>query len=216
MSTLLVLLLTIGSVIVRRGYSFSVQQPTFRLAEMPRSLGDWAIEMAAMSEGERQVLGADDSLSWKLTDPAGQVAFLHIATWADEVEIAETCPHHPAVCYRGNGFTAIETKNDEISLPNGDPVPVEMSVMKRGQETVSIGFTYQMGKQRFATDGEARFAQAQLWGQKQWPPVTKFLVQVNSDRLQRAAPEIESLLKASIAWYSDQSERQSQVSGGNG
>lgn len=195
---------TVGILVVRRGYSFSVIPPAADLDSVPRIVNDWKGEISEMSEGEIQVLGAEDSISLRLTNGVGGVAFLHIATWTDAIEIAETCPHHPEVCFAGNGWRPIQTQRVQWQTADGETVPVEISLMGRGEERLVVGFTYQMGRQRFCTDSAARLAQAKLWGQSRWPAVTKFMVQVGGRSIESALPTMQEILMANVKWFGQQ------------
>ena len=193
--------LSIGMVIVKRGYSFTVIPPNVQLSDAPMQVGNWTAEKAELTEAEFGVLNAADVTSLRFDGPLNQVAFVHVATWTDPDEVAETCPHHPGVCYGGNGWFAMQTKRVEIEIDGIGDVPVEISLMDRGGERLVIAFTYAMGKHRFATDTDARLAQTRLWGQREWSAVTKYLLQLNSPDIDTAIPAIEELLGEFISWH---------------
>ena len=200
----LLCLVGLTQLVVRRGYAFTVQQPTIELDQFPTRLGDWETEPLPIAEGALQVLRATDSVGLRLTDPLGRTAQMHVAIWADPTEVAETCPHHPNVCYAGNGFMPIQTRQITLESPSG-PIPVELSVMAQGQQRVVIAFTYQMGQHRFCDDLQARRVQASLWGQKRWPAVTKYLVQVPATTIDQAQPIVEELLLLTDRWVNQRS-----------
>ena len=193
--------LSIGVVIVKRGYSFTVIPPNVQLSDAPMQIGNWTAEQAELTEAEFGVLNAADVASLRFDGPLNQVAFVHVATWTDPDEVAETCPHHPGVCYGGNGWFAVQTNRVEIEIDGIGDVPVEISLMDRGGERLVIAFTYSMGEHRFATDTDARLAQTRLWGQREWPAVTKYLLQLNNADIDTAIPAIKELLGEFIRWH---------------
>ncbi|MEM9646193.1 MAG: exosortase C-terminal domain/associated protein EpsI [Planctomycetota bacterium] len=205
--TLVCFALSIGMTIVKRGYSFMVKPTNVRLSEAPKSIGNWVAENAELTDAEFGVLNAADVASLRFSDPIGRVAFMHVATWTDPDEVAETCPHHPGVCYAGNGWYAMQTTQIELDIDDVGLVPIEVSLMDRGGERLVIAFTYSMGEYRFSTDAEARLAQAKLWGSRQWPAVTKYLLQLNLDNVEQSVPIIQQLLGEFIRWR-DQEERE--------
>ncbi len=183
----------------------------WRLSNAPTIIGRWNSELAELSDGEYGVLNASDVSSRKFTDPSGQVAFVHMATWTDPDEIAETCPHHPGVCYAGNGWFSVETRAVQLEVPGVGFVPVEISVMQRDNQRIVIAFTYEMGQFRFSTDTDARLAQTQMWGQRQWPPVTKYLIQISAAEIEGAMPIVDELLSACIAWHNREDRTEKMV-----
>jgi hypothetical protein len=196
------------SLVARQGYSYSVMQPTASLDEMPRNIGEWWSEPAELTEAEFGVLNATDVASLRFKDPIGRVAFLHIATWTDPDEIAETCPHHPNVCYTGNGWFPVETRRLELNVEDVGDVPIEISLMDRNGERLVLAFSYVMGTHRFATDTDARIIQTQYWGQSIWPPVTKYMLQVTADDIDTALPQIQEVLGTAMRWHNQQDKTQ--------
>ncbi|MFK8110868.1 MAG: exosortase-associated EpsI family protein [Rubripirellula sp.] len=196
-----ILVVSCVMIFVERVSAFVVADPIVQLADAPRRMGDWIATEAELTDAEFGVLNASDVASLRLTDPLGRRAFMHVATWADPDEVAETCPHHPGVCYAGNGWFPAETKLIQLDVEQMGLVPVEISVMERNDQKIVIAYTYTMGKESFATDSAARLAQAKLWGSHQWPPVTKYLIQVDAQTIDDAEPVVDELLGGFLNWF---------------
>lgn len=193
--------LSAAMIVVQRGYSFTVTESIASLSNAPMRVGEWTAEEAELTEAEFGVLNAAEVASLRFTNPIGKTAFMHVATWTDPDEVAETCPHHPGVCYVGNGWFSIDTRNPALEVEGVGAVPIEISLMDRDGERLVIAFSYSMGGQRFATETDARLVQTKFWGQQEWPSVTKYLIQVNAVDIDAALPDVEELLGEFIRWH---------------
>jgi hypothetical protein len=126
--------------------------------------------------------------------------FLHASTWTAPDSVAETCPHHPDICYRGNGWTPVERKMMQMTVVGAGSIPVQAIVMKRGDQQVTVAFTYRMGETFFADEANARSAQLKLFGTSVWPAVTKFMIQTPHSNIATAEPVIETFVKRFFEW----------------
>ncbi|MEM6473895.1 MAG: exosortase-associated EpsI family protein [Planctomycetota bacterium] len=187
-----------------------IESPTVRFANLPTRLGIWQGEPIPISEDELEALDAADEASFRFTNPIGQVAFVHAATWDDPQFVGESCPHHPAVCYRNTGWEIVGeqmgqfellTDDDLPSGPRSLVVPIKLLQIRRAEEKAVLGFVYQLGDRFFVDEIGARKIQLGLLSHARWPYVSKYLVQTTSTSIDAGRDEIESLLGSLITWH---------------
>jgi EpsI family protein len=195
-----VILFGLVSFLVQRGYSFTVAKPAQSLSEFPKEFAGWQGTEEEITEGVANILDASDMLSLRFQRGKDARVFLHASTWTAPDSVAETCPHHPDICYRGNGWTPIERKMLQVNVNGIGKIPVQAVVMKRGEQRVTVAFTYRMGSTFFADEANARSAQLKLFGTPEWPAVTKFMIQTANSTISAAEPAIETFVKQFFEW----------------
>jgi hypothetical protein len=195
------ILFCIGSVWLQRGFSFSVLPPSQALSSFPRSFDGWTGDEEELSDGVANILDAHEMLSLRFTRGLDGPVFVHASTWIAPDSVSETCPHHPDICYRGNGWTPSDTTVIAIETTDSRTIPVQVSKMGRGDARVIVAFTYRMGDQFFADELAARSVQLKQFGNSTWPSVTKFMVQTPHESVEDAKPTIEYFTKKFFFWH---------------
>ncbi|MCO8120612.1 EpsI family protein [Stieleria sp. TO1_6] len=177
-----------------------IAAPQVSFAELPAEIGGWHGTELALTDQEYEVLDALDVASVQFTDDAGRIAYVHTAVWDNPDYVAEVCPHHPTVCYRNTGWTAVDEKLIELDVPEVGLVPVQLLLLSREKVRVVVAFTYEIGEFHFTTDRGARAVQMQLLSRHTWPPVTKFLVQTAAPSIDEGFETVRPLLAGLIGW----------------
>jgi EpsI family protein len=196
-----VVLVATVSMVVSRGYSFVVTPPIAKLSEFPMEIDGWVGTLEEVKDGVADILDASDMTSVRYMRGIDGPLFVHAATWTNPDSVAETCPHHPNICYRGNGWVPVVRKRVDLKIDSVGLVPIEMTVMQRGDQKVVVAFCYRMGDRFFADETEARLVQLGFWGQKSWPSVTKFMIQTPHSTIEPAQPLIEKFVREFFAWH---------------
>ncbi len=197
---LTVFLCSIGVFFVQQSYSFTVANPLQQLSEFPAEFDGWRGTEEEITDGVANILDATETLSLRFQQGGDLPVFVHSSVWTSPDSVAETCPHHPDVCYRGNGWTPTDRRTLQIQVEGVGQVPVQAVVMKRGDQQVTVAFTYRMGDAFFSSKPEARAVQLKLFGTKVWPAVTKFMIQVPDSSITAAEPKINIFVKKFFAW----------------
>ncbi|KAA5546249.1 EpsI family protein [Roseiconus nitratireducens] len=197
----LVSVVMIGLTLAGVGAPPVIEKPKFQLEDLPQEIGPWRGQSVALSEQEYEVLDAIDVASLRFSDDLGRVAYVHAAVWNNPEYVAETCPHHPEVCYRNTGWKLVGKQTAELEVDGVDSLPVQFTLMQQGDQRVVLGFTYEVGDQHYITDSGARLVQLELLGRPTWPVVTKYLVQTSAASIEDARPVIEPLLGGMIEWH---------------
>jgi EpsI family protein len=190
-----------GAYIAKTGYSFSVAVPNTRLSDFPKEWTSWKVTEEKLSEGVFEILDAHEVLNLDYSNEAGEHVAALIASWTNPDSVSETCPHHPTVCYGGNGWQVVRSEKLTVDVDGTGQVPLLLYEMQRGDARLVVGFCYRMGEHWFHDDTEARIIQLKLWGKNQWPAVVKFMVQTNDGSIAVAKPKIEAFARQFFSWY---------------
>jgi EpsI family protein len=186
---------------LQRGYSFTVAAPTQQLSSFPLSFDGWQGQAEEITDGVANILDATDMLSLRFERGTEGPVFVHASTWTHPDNVAETCPHHPDICYRGNGWAPTGRSTMQIPVDGVGTIPVQCVVMQRGDQQVVVAFTYRMGDKFFADEASARTTQVGFFGSPVWPAVTKFMMQTTDPDIATAKPTIESFVKEFFKWH---------------
>lgn len=189
---------------VQGGNSYTIAQPKAKLDSIPTQLGAWSGEVTGLSEQEYDVLDADDVVGLSLRGPGGVRAYAHMATWTDKKLVGMVCPHHPSLCYQNTGWKTVRTQPDSVDVPGIGTVPVTIAEMQRDGVHVVIAHTYEIGPHYLVNDGGIRSVKMKLFGQDEWPPVTKYLIQVNSLTLAEGSIAAKQILAELLTWHANQ------------
>jgi EpsI family protein len=164
-------------------------------------LGNRHAEATEIGDRVTEVLGADDFISRTYLGRDGRQILMHAAVWSGEEYVATLAPHPPQVCYTGAGWEILEQRTVDLETPHGT-YPCAFILFERDGERIVTAHWYQMGRHHFTTRDEARKLHRRLWGQSEWPPTLKILLQVTSFDLSSAQAEIvpfaQELLKHTI------------------
>lgn len=196
-------ILTAAISYVQGGNSYTIAQPKVQLKSIPTQLGPWSGEITGLSEQEYDVLDADDVVGLSLHGPGGVNAYVHMATWTDKNLVGMVCPHHPSLCYANTGWKTVRTQQDSVDVPGIGVVPVTIAEMQRDGVHIVVAHTYEIGPHHFVDDSGIRGVKVKLFGQDEWPPVTKYLIQVNTPTLAAGSPAAKQILTELLAWHAD-------------
>ena len=186
-----------GLNIVRRGYDFEVIPPARVLAEVPTQIGSWKATEAPIDDEALNVMNADEWINRDYQN-GRRVISVCAATWLDQREMRATAPHHPALCYPSAGWNIVDQGVRTVKCRSGEKTIAVMQLEKSGERLV-VYHWYQMGAETFHSSSQGRFIQKDLWGKKQWPAVSKFIVQT-SGGLSEVDGVAETLLDSLVEW----------------
>jgi uncharacterized protein YjeT (DUF2065 family) len=152
-----------------------------KLAELPaaadRSLGkQWIGTEAHLDPRIFEAVGADEQINLTFTNTAGKVVASHCATW---LSTFPGMPHSPEECYTGCGWELLDLRME--SLPNRPKTQIALASYQRLGRRIVIAYWYQMDERTFVDRNSERTVRRGYWGRKEWPPLTKTLLQTDSD-----------------------------------
>jgi len=114
------------------------------LAGFPRQLGTWtAIRDGAVESEVQELLKADDTLNRTYAEESdGPVANLFVAFFKSQR--AGVSPHSPKVCLPGSGWTPLDSRRLQLSVPGRTaPITVNRYTVARGENRSVVIYWYQ-------------------------------------------------------------------------
>ncbi len=162
---------------VRSGYQFAVEAPQIDLQSVPLTLGPWQGEDIEIQEETLGVLSAHSFIQRRYTDVIGREISFHAAIWGTPEEVGMAAPHHPEICYPSAKWTIMERRVVDLKAEQL-VIPVELIHFQRQSGSIVTAHWYRMGDTYFTSADEARAELLSRWGEKSWPCVEKYLLQV--------------------------------------
>jgi Protein of unknown function (DUF3485) len=142
------------------------------LADLPLVLGNWTGKDSEVDPRIFAAVGAEQQINRVYSNPAGAAITTHCATWT---RLNPGMPHGPQECYHSAGWKLAQSQSR--TLPDRPDVTVIVDKYERaGQQVVAV-YWYQMDKSAFIDREGLRRVRLQRWGQREWPPVSKVLLQ---------------------------------------
>jgi hypothetical protein len=86
-------------------------------------------------------------------------------------------PHPPELCYSSNGWALLESR--AVTLPDRPRVRISVQRYGRAEQRVVVVYWYQMDDRTYLDRNGERIARKAMWGKRQWPPLTKTLLQTS-------------------------------------
>jgi hypothetical protein len=145
-----------------------------KLSELPLAIGHWTGKSADLDPRIFVKLETDDLVNRLYTNPGGDVMAVHCAAW---LSTTPGMPHSPEECYSSNGWKRLEART--ATLPGHPNVSIAVQKYSRADQRVVLVFWYQMDDQTFLDWNGARRAHRSYRGKREWPPLTKTLLQVD-------------------------------------
>lgn len=184
------------------GYQFDVSAPNRSLDDLPTAIGQWQSSEVDLPVPTVDVIGAEAYINRMYRDDQGAPVGVHLAYWASPEYAADVAPHHPSRCYTGAGWEILESVRCEVDFET-ERLPFEMMLVEQNGQRLVTAHWYQMGPFRFTSRTDARGVHRQLWGQAQWPPTLKVLLQTPANSIDSARPRLEALAAELTAWTSE-------------
>ncbi len=105
----------------------SVPIPRGTLARLPLEIESWRGEDVALSEAVVRATDTDDHVN-RTYRQGGRAVALFVAYG---VRLRDLTPHRPEVCYRGAGWTLLESRRGEVKSASGRVVPYQVQRFQR-------------------------------------------------------------------------------------
>jgi EpsI family protein len=167
------------------------------LKSMPYDLAGWIGADAELDAHVFEFLGADQAINRSYTSPAGQSVAVHVATWIGPDEWA---PHPPEACYTSAGWELSGERSETLDESGG--VRVQRFTARRGGDELTVLYWYRLGDVYFKNRDQARQARKALWGQSEWPPLIKVLIQSPNSGIGDPRRGMDEMAGAIDAWTS--------------
>ena len=169
---------------IRQGYEMGkVVPPAKGLQEMSLRLDDWKGSDLPADPRLREILRAQDGVDRVYTDSStGQRVLVH-AVWTDDYLKL----HFPQQCYRESGWELVNTKDVEIASETGRKFPAKLLSFTQENKRIQVLYWFQLGEHVFLDRVQHRLLRRKVcWGQKEWPPLMKFMLETEDIGLGRS------------------------------
>lgn len=189
----------VSTVWVRSAYTIEVHPLGRSLDSFPAEIDGYKGSDIPLDEEVRKVLNADSVVNRAYVRENGDSISLHMSAWIRRETSDVAAPHVPRLCYTNAGYTILEERTTMLTTPSGKLSFCSLLLQRNGERCVA-SYWYQMGQSTFTTAKEARQIQRGLWGQKQWPPTVKVLLQTPAQDIDAALPRIEGFATNVLPW----------------
>lgn len=193
-----VLVCSVGVAWMETKFDVSVRQPTVDVNELSETLSGWNGEAVPMDPEVARFVGAGASVSRVYSRGTEAPVSVYVAVWADESIVSDISPHPPTVCYPNAGWTFERSKVVMVD----DSLPVQLIEFTRAGERIITAHWYQLGPLQYVDRDSGRLGLASLWGESEWPPMVKVLLQTQAksiedaeDRLKVIASDVNQFTK---------------------
>lgn len=195
-------LLLVGDVAVsyiRDGYEKgSVVPPKHELSDVSLQLGDWRGKELPSDSRLREILCAQAGIDRVYQNGEGQEVLVH-AVWTDDYLRL----HFPQQCYRESGWELTGSKDIEIGGETRDRFTAKILSFVQDGRKIQVLYWFQLGEHVFLDRVQHRLLRRKVcWGQKEWPPLMKFMLETSDLGLGRgdeALLQVASELNRQIA-----------------
>ena len=197
-----------------------IAPPEIDLAQIPYKLGDklgtWT---GTDSEPDPQVfeaLKADHVVDRTYNTNQGEPVLLHASDYEKLItENLRWVPHPPQICYDRAGWRRVDERNKLLTLDGGRFVRVRLSTFEQKGNRILVLFWYHFGDEIVLDDRELRSARWNLIGQRAWPAVTKFMLQIaGGNREEQAEERLAQFAQLVLKWALDHRQPAEETPGG--
>jgi hypothetical protein len=165
------------------------------LSELPLAFEHWTGKVTELDPRIFVVIGAEEQINRLYMNPDGAAIAVHCATWTSP---NPGTPHGPDDCYSRAGWKLLQSRT--MTLPGRPDAPIAEREYERSGERVVVIFWYQMDDRTYVDRVGERTVRRAHWGQREWPPLTKVLLQTDltdfaEPRLLEIAPRIYEFVR---------------------
>jgi Protein of unknown function (DUF3485) len=160
----------------------TVRPMRHQLSELPLTIGNWTGKSADLDPRIFVKLETDDLVNRSYANPGGDAIAVHCAAW---LSTAPGMPHSPEECYTTNGWKRLEGRT--ATLPGHPDVSVALQKYARADQHIVLIFWYQMDDHTFLDWNGARRVHRLYRGRREWPPLTKTLLQIDESETAEAS-----------------------------
>lgn len=145
--------------------------PNASLSSLPTELDGWSGTDTELDDRLFKQIGAVEVVNRTYRKSAAPPVSLHCAYW----DGTDWTPHLPTICYPGAGWTLLG--RESVRAESHPEFALELCTFERHRQRVLVLYWYQVGRDVYVTDDQARSARRTLWGQSKWPVTFKVLMQ---------------------------------------
>lgn len=182
-----------------------VEMPPWKLDQLPSDLGDWHGEPTEVDSRIFRNLGAAQTRATLYQPPFGQAVVAHIAIFDHELG---GLPHHPNLCYGGNGFRPVSTREIRIRTDSGREIPAALVHYQRDNQSLAVLFWYQYGDRILTDSSQTAAARLAVGVRRARPAVVKVMLQTPLDTPDQAEGRLRELARLILAWMDQNNARQ--------
>ena len=196
----LVVLLYLGTSLVRSGKAVIGELPERDFQEMPLQFGPWRGEEVELDPRVFMRTGADIVVDRAYRDDTPHPVSVHVALFRDpDVGIF----HSPMNCYRVNGWQVEEGARVELQVADNSSIPVSLTTWKREGERILVMYWYQLGEHVVFDRWDLGKVRLKMAGGKTWPALIKVLMQTSAPDLEEAEVRMRGLAAHVHNWVSE-------------
>ncbi len=191
-----------GAQLVRaRRSQIEVEMPKWRVDQLPLELGSWQGEPAIVDAQIFRHVGAAGIRDVKYRSAAGPDVVVHLAVFDDEMT---SLPHHPNLCYTGNGYRQASSKTIQVRRSAEKTIPAALLAFERPSDRVAVLYWYQFGDRILTEPGDTASIRWSLGGRRSRPALVKVMLQTAFDSPDKAEQRLREVSRLVLQWM-DQS-----------
>jgi len=174
-----------------------VELPPWKLDRMPMDLGQWHGEPTEVDSRIFRNLGASQTRDTLFRPPFGPPVVAHVALFTEE---SSGLPHHPNLCYGGNGYRQASERAIRLRTDSGREVPAKVITYERQDDRLAVLFWYQYGDRILTESSQASAARLAVGGLRARPAMVKVMLQTTLDSPHEAEGRLRELARLILAW----------------
>lgn len=174
-----------------------VEMPPWKLDQMPTDLGDWHGEPTEVDSRIFRNLGAAQTHDTLFYPPFGPPVVAHVAIFDKD---SSGLPHHPNLCYSGNGYREITTRNIRLRTDAGREIPAALATYQRENDRLAVLFWYQYGDRILTNSNQMSAARLAVGTRRARPATIKVMLQTALDTPEQAEGRLRELARLILGW----------------
>lgn len=186
-----VLLCSAGASWLEYQFDVTIRQPEMDINTLSDSLAGWTGKPVELDPEVVRFVGAGSHVSRVYYRGDEDPVSVYAAVWADQSIATDISPHPPTVCYPNAGWTF--ERHKEVVLDGS--LPVMLLEFSRAGERIVTAHWYQMGDLQYVDRTSGRMQLSKLWGEKEWPPMVKVLLQTHASSIEEAESRLTLIAK---------------------
>lgn len=175
-------LLGVLATALQASFNVSIRQPKVALEALSYQLANWDGEDTPLDADLARFIGAQSQISRQYRNEAGDEIALYVAAWSDESVVEDISPHPPTICYPAAGWTIVSSKDVVVTTSHGE-LPIQLLEMTRADRRIVTAHWFQLGEARYGNRQAGRLMLSRYWGEKEWPPLVKVLLQTEAQNI---------------------------------
>ncbi|MCR4411035.1 MAG: EpsI family protein [Thermoguttaceae bacterium] len=180
-----------------RRSQIEVEMPKWRVDQLPLELDSWRGEPAVVDSRIFRHVGAAAIRDVAYHSAVGPDVLVHLAVFDDEMA---SLPHHPHLCYTGNGYRQASSRMIQLRRGDEKTMPAALLVFERATDRVAVLYWYQFGDRVLIEPGDTAAIRWSLGGRKSRPALVKVMLQTAFDTPERAEGRLREVARLVLDW----------------